>query len=130
MARPSVPEVIRKSLSKGYEINHDQRDGCWVVETPFDFRDGDHFVLVLKQDGPDWILTDEGHTLMHLSYSSELDEREMEYIRQVCRGRRVELSNGEFCIWFHPSMFGDALVQLLIAIAQAAAVEFLPGEAG
>ncbi len=43
------------------------------VFTPFLFDDGDSFAIVLKKTGADWVLTDEGHTFMHLSYDIDID---------------------------------------------------------
>jgi hypothetical protein len=43
------------------------------VFTPFQFDDGDSFAIVLKKSGDNWILSDEGHTYMHLSYELEID---------------------------------------------------------
>jgi len=42
--------------------------GRHLVHTPFSFDDGDNLIIVLKRDGDAWILTDEAHTYMHLSY--------------------------------------------------------------
>ena len=46
------------------------------VITPFLFEDGDHLVIVLKREGNQWVLTDEAHTFMHLSY--DLDVRDLQ----------------------------------------------------
>jgi hypothetical protein len=43
------------------------------VFTPFQFDDGDSFAIVLKRIGDNWILSDEGHTFMHLSYDMDID---------------------------------------------------------
>ena len=43
------------------------------VLTPFHFDDGDQLVIVLKKVSGRWILTDEAHTYMHLTY--DIDER-------------------------------------------------------
>src|SRR5436309_12630486 len=45
------------------------------VFTPFIFEDGDHLAIVLKRAGESWLLSDEGHTYMHLTY--DLDERDL-----------------------------------------------------
>ena len=37
------------------------------VLTPFLFEDGDNLAVVLKREGERWILSDEGHTFMHLT---------------------------------------------------------------
>jgi hypothetical protein len=39
------------------------------------FDDGDHLAVVLKQDDGSWVLSDEGHTMMHLTY--EMDEKQL-----------------------------------------------------
>ena len=43
------------------------------IFTPFQFDDGDSFAIVLKRAGKNWILSDEGHTFMHLSYEIDID---------------------------------------------------------
>ena len=43
------------------------------VFTPFQFDDGDSFAIVLKKTCKHWILSDEGHTFMHLSYDMDID---------------------------------------------------------
>jgi Domain of unknown function DUF1828 len=50
----------------------DEGRGRYLVRTPFTFDDGDHLVIVFREEGDGWVLSDEGHTFMHLSYS--LDE--------------------------------------------------------
>ena len=42
--------------------------GRYRVFSPFMFPDGDHVVLILKREESGWVLSDEGHTMMHLSY--------------------------------------------------------------
>lgn len=45
----------------------------YQVFTPFRFDDGDHFVIVLREDERgNLIITDEGHTYMHMSYWMDL----------------------------------------------------------
>jgi len=43
------------------------------IFTPFQFDDGDSFAIVLKRTGNKWILSDEGHTFMHMSYDLDMD---------------------------------------------------------
>ena len=45
----------------------------YQVFTPFVFDDGDHLVIVLKHQNSHWVLSDEGHTYMHLTYKMEKD---------------------------------------------------------
>ena len=47
------------------------------ISTPFHFDDGDHFVIALREDEKGhWIITDEGHTYMHMSYHLDLPSLE------------------------------------------------------
>lgn len=49
----------------------------YQIFTPFHFDDGDHFVIALhKRDDGSWIITDEGHTYMHMSYRMDLSSFE------------------------------------------------------
>ena len=45
------------------------------VFTPFRFDDGDHLAIILKNESDQWVLSDEGHTYMHLTY--EIDEKKL-----------------------------------------------------
>ena len=45
------------------------------VSAPFMFEDGDHLVVVLKDESGQWFLSDEGHTYMHLTY--DVDEQDL-----------------------------------------------------
>lgn len=43
------------------------------VFTPFQFDDGDSFAIILKKSNKGWMLSDEGHTFMHMSYEIDID---------------------------------------------------------
>ena len=63
------------------------------VFTPFRFDDGDRFVIVLEQEGSEWVFRDEGHTLMHLSY--RVDEGDL---HQGNRGEVITNALTEFSV--------------------------------
>jgi len=46
------------------------------VFTPFIFEDGDHLSILLKRRNGGWVLSDEGHTHMHLTY--DLEEKDLQ----------------------------------------------------
>ena len=46
------------------------------VFTPFLFDDGDHLAIVLSRRDEHWVLTDEAHTYMHLTY--DIDEKDLQ----------------------------------------------------
>ena len=54
-------------VSAEIQLSADGKDR-FLVFTPFHFNDGDQLVIVLKKMGGRWVLSDEAHTYMHLSY--------------------------------------------------------------
>jgi len=63
------------------------------VQTPYVLDDGDHLVIILKHNSDSWVLTDEGHTGIHLE------------------GRAV----GEFCWGIHK---GESIIDAVEAFAK------------
>ena len=70
------------------------------VFTPFLFDDGDHLAIVLKKEGARWVLSDEAHTYMHLTY--DIDEKDLhtgtrqKIISNALSTFRIEDRDGEF----------------------------------
>ena len=72
MNAEQIQSAFRQSLAQSIELLPEGVNR-YQVFTPFHFDDGDHFVIVLKEDGNGGLLiTDEGHTYMHLSYRMPL----------------------------------------------------------
>jgi hypothetical protein len=90
------------------------------VFTPFLSEDGDHFAIMLKREPSGWILSDEGHALMHLTYDK--DEKDLR------RGARQQIINnalslfhvkdrdGEIILSIPDHQFGDALNSYIHAL--------------
>ena len=67
----NVSRGFQESVSAGVRIVADGADRFRVL-TPFRFDDGDHLVIVLKKDGgAGWVLSDEAHTFMHLAQDGD-----------------------------------------------------------
>lgn len=102
------------------------------VLTPFMFEDGDHLVIVLKKDGNRWILTDEAHTYMHLTY--DIDERALhrgtrrEIISRALSMFEVEDRNGELILEIQDGDYGDALYSFVQTLLKVADVSYLSRE--
>ena len=63
---------FKEKVSKEIRLLQEGADR-YRVFTPFMFDDGDSLAIILKKQGNEWILTDEGHTFMHLSYNIDID---------------------------------------------------------
>jgi Domain of unknown function DUF1828 len=91
----------------------------FIIHAPFRFDDGDHFVIVLKNLGDGWFLTDEGHTFMHLSYSGfTINESRANLISQVVSAAFMEESRGELILHVAQDDFGSALFSFLQALTR------------
>ena len=72
MNTESIRKSFKKSVAESVEL-FPKGDNSYQIFTPFHFDDGDHFVVILKTDGlGNWIITDEGHTYMRMSYDMDL----------------------------------------------------------
>lgn len=102
------------------------------VFTPFLFEDGDHLAIVLKRDGPDWVLSDEAHTYMHLTY--DIDEKDLhrgtrqKIISNTLSTFRVEDRNGELVLGVQDERYGDALYSFIQALLKITDVSYLSRE--
>lgn len=102
------------------------------VFTPFLFEDGDHLAIVLKREDSAWILSDEGHTYMHLTY--DLDEKDLhrgtrqKVITNALSMFRVEDREGELLLRIADEQFGNALYSFIQALMKITDVSFLSRE--
>ena len=102
------------------------------VNTPFTFDDGDSFVILLKNVGEKWQLSDEGHTLMHLSYwiESELLEegKRRELIEGIAETFNVRIEDGQLIMYIEDTNFGDSLFSYIQALTKVSDIDFLSVE--
>ena len=102
------------------------------VLTPFLFEDGDHLAIVLKKDGARWVLSDEAHTFMHLSY--DIDERDLhrgtrqKIIANALSTFGIEDHDGELVIGVTEGCYGDALYSFIQALLKISDVSYLSQE--
>lgn len=118
MSIKSIAQDFIDKVSAQIRVLPDGRDRFRVF-TPFRFDDGDHIIVVLKKEQTGWVLSDEGHTYMHLTY--DIDERKLfrgtrhQIISNALSTFKVEDRFGELILEVKDGRFGDALY----AFAQA-----------
>ena len=102
------------------------------VFTPFLFEDGDHLAIVLKKEGRNWVLSDEAHTYMHLTY--DIDERDLQrgtrqkIISNTLSTFRIEDRGGELVLIIPEERYGDALYSFVQALLKVTDVAYLSRE--
>lgn len=102
------------------------------VFTPFLFDDGDALIIVLKREAGRWLLSDEGHTYMHLSY--DLEERDLQrgtrqiIITTALSTFGVEDREGELILPVPGNRYGDSLFSFIQALLKITDVTYLSRE--
>src|SRR4030066_1497194 len=102
------------------------------VFTPFMFEDGDHLSIILKRENGRWLLSDEGHTYMHLTY--DIEERDLQrgtrqkIITNALSVFSVQDREGELIVPIHNDLYGDALYSFIQALLRITDVTYLSRE--
>ena len=136
MAGGTIERDFRKNVSAQITLQAEGLDRFRVF-TPFQFDDGDHLVIVLKKDGARWVLSDEAHTFMRLTY--DIDEKDLlsgtrhKIITNALSRFGVEDRNGELTIGVRDERYGDTLysfIQALLKITAPLSIPDAPTGAG
>ena len=131
MAVESIERDFKKKVCDRLRIESEGLDR-YRVFTPFLFEDGDHLAIVLKRESGHWVLSDEGHTYMHLTY--DLDEKDLQrgtrqkIITNALTAFSMEDRDGEFILAIRDERYGDALYNFVQALLKITDVSYLSRE--
>ncbi len=110
MALDAIVEDFRRKVCEQIRLEPEGLNRFRIF-TPFRFDDGDHLVMVLKQLGGNWVLSDEGHTYMRLTYDldekSLRQERRQEIITGALNAFSVDDHDGELVLAVRDGRFGE-----------------------
>ena len=124
---------LRDSLGKQVNVIKEGFDR-YPVLTPFDMDDGDGFNIVLKgsEQGNNWLLTDEGSTLMHLSYWIDYNllnkGTRKRIIDDIVTTYGVSNVDGILSLSVMRSEIGHGLITFIRALSRIVDIEFLNRE--
>ena len=102
------------------------------VFTPFMFDDGDHLDIVLRKEGARWVLSDEAHTYMHLTY--DIEEKDLhsgtrqKIISNALSMFQIEDRDGELVLDVPEERYGDALYSFVQGLLKISDVSYLSRE--
>ena len=128
MSIGTIEKDFIDSISTEIELVPDGRDRFYVY-TPFRFNDGDHISIILKKESEGWILSDEGHTYMHLTY--DIDEQQLfrgirqDIISRALSAFGVKDRDGELILEVRDTGYGKALyafAQSLVKITSVTSI--------
>ncbi|MDP8227830.1 MAG: DUF1828 domain-containing protein [Candidatus Electryoneaceae bacterium] len=131
MTIETIERVFREKICSEIHL-HAEGIERYQVFTPFLFEDGDHLAIVLKRDQSTWMLSDEGHTYMRLTYDLEEKKLYSGTRQKIITGAlsmfNVEDRDGELILRVIDDQFGDALYSFIQALIKISDISFLSRE--
>lgn len=131
MSAPSIEKEFQDKVSTKVRLISEGVDRFRVF-TPFLFEDGDHLSIVLKRQNSEWILSDEAHTFMHLTYDIEEADLQRGTRQQIITNALsvfgVEDTDGELTLQVPDERYGDALYGFVQALLKITSVTNLSRE--
>ena len=98
MNAEDIIESLKKSICLGLEIET-RTTNRFMIHTGYTYPDGDELHIILTQDDGKWIFTDEGHTMMWLSYADfSMTDSRKNALDKTLDINGVSLSDGELSI--------------------------------
>ena len=128
MSIGTIEQEFKSKVSTKIHLNA-EGIGRYRVFTPFRFDDGDHLTIVLQRVNEQWILSDQAHTYMHLTY--DIDEKDLhrgnrqKIISNTLSVFNVEDRDGELTVNVQNDQFGDALYSFVQALLKITDVAYL-----
>lgn len=117
--------AVKKSICSEVEIEHIGMNS-YLIHTGFTYHDGDELRIVLKEVEGSWRLTDEGHTLMWLSYEDyNMTETRESIWKRIVSSNGISLDDGRMYVECGVEEAGPALNSLIQAMLQSADLLFL-----
>ncbi|HAZ64430.1 MAG TPA: hypothetical protein DCZ72_12600 [Armatimonadetes bacterium] len=131
MSVEAIADAFRRSVGAQVEL-HAEGHHRYQVLTPFRYNDGDHLGVVLKQVAGRWQLTDEGSTLMRLSYDLDLADLQKGTRAVIIDGALDEYGltaeDGVLSTTVEGDDFGNALYSFIQGLQRISAVKLLSRE--
>jgi len=131
MTLESIQKGLRDKVGDKISLASEGKNR-YRVFTPFLFNDGDHLAIVLKRERENWVFSDEGHTLMHLSYDIETNALQKGNRNRIIINTLgyfdVEDRDGELVVPVNGQEFGDALFSYIQALLKITDLNFLSRE--
>lgn len=131
MAIDTIEREFKQKVCEELRLAQEGRDRFRVF-TPFIFEDGDHLSIVLKKENGYWMLSDEGHTYMHLTYRLGEDDLESDTRQKIISNTlsefQVQDRLGELILKISDEHYGEALYKFAQALLKICDITYLSRE--
>lgn len=113
---------------------HQRSDGFVMLENLFKFPDGDHFpIYVSETKNGNIVLSDQGHTLMHISYEHDIDSfykdpRKESLLKQIVLESKIKEKSGVFSVESKPDDIVEAIFRFGQSLTKIYDITFLKRE--
>lgn len=127
---PKLTEALCTSLCKEVHL-YPRLDKRIIIDTPFKFPDGDSLLILAEPVSTGGLrLTDCGHTLMHLSYSMDVDDiakpgNRNDLFHRIIQDHGLSFENGQIYVDVAADDIGRAVFRLGQALSQIFDITFL-----
>ena len=131
MTKTALEKQFHDKVSEKIRLSAEGVDRFRVF-TPFLLEDGDHLAIVLKKERSQWVLSDDAHTYMHLTY--DIDEKDLSsgtrqrIISNTLSTFGIDDRDGELVLEIPDQRYGDALYSFIQALMKIADVSYLSRE--
>ena len=119
MSPHEFERALRAQVAESVCFEPDGRGEHYVV-TPFTFGDGDGPCIALREDESGWVLTDQGSTMMRLSWKlSDKERKDPERLRNIDGAMKlgsVVESKGELIRRVEGENYAEALFDFVQAL--------------
>jgi hypothetical protein len=127
----NIERDFKRKVCEQLSISSEGMDR-YVVNIPLTFEDGDRLSIVLRKEPEGWILSDEGHTFMQLTYDLEesdlQDGSRKEIIDRTLLASRLRNRQGELILPIEDERFGDSVYSFVQALIKIDDVRYLSRE--
>ncbi len=128
----SVEKDFKKKVCDKIRIITEGKERFRIF-TPFMFEDGDHLAILMKiSPKGKWVISDEGHTFMHLSYDIDVKDLEkgtrQKIVSSALSTFGIKDEEGELIAEVENESYGDALYSFIQGALRITDVNFLTRE--
>ena len=119
---------LREGIRSELEAEERTVNG-FMIHTGFTYPDGDELHIIMSEHEGGWRFSDEGHTMMWLSYGDfNLTDSRRSMLDRTLKGNGVSMDRGELYIGFDADTVCVALRSMIQAEIQVADLLYLDKE--